>query len=255
MPLIEDVVRLGKAPKQMDPRTLQYKSLRAPGPWRPPASYSWDGENLGAVPCPMFANDRYGCCVISERAHHTLRFEFNEQGLAVPITDAEVVNEYLAESGGQDNGLVMLYSMRDWRTYGWKAGGRRYNIHSFLAVTPQDHDAVKEATVVGQGLAYGVSLPLSAADQLNAGGPWVLSGGPRSASGSWGGHAILASEYNADGVTFITWGKRQFASWDWIDAYCDECYLVIDNVDADLAADIRIDDLNTALAEIARDGA
>lgn len=241
-------MRLGLAPKQVDKRTLRYRALRAPGVWRPPAAWSWDGEHPGAVPVPMFANDRYGDCVIAARAHQTLRFEAAEVGAPPPITDEEVVAEYFAESGGIDAGLVMLQAMRAWRA-GWVAGGATYTIHSFLEVVAQDHDEVREAMVVGTGLQFGARLPLSAADQMGVGAPWDLVAGPRGAAGSWGGHAILACEYDAAGVTFITWGKRQRATWAWVDAYADECYLAIDDVDrAGVAAAVPA--LPAALAAI-----
>lgn len=224
--------RLGLAAKEVDPRTLQAKSiLGAPG-WTPPASYSYDAEKAAAgtvIPTPMFANDRYGDCVIASRAHHTLRLELNEQAALIPITDADVVNEYLSESGGVDSGLVALYSMRAWRK-GWAAAGRAYKIHSFLEVQPQNHDLVKEATIVGTGLQWGIRLPLSAADQLNTPGPWDVVAGPRGQVGSWGGHMVTGCEYDAEGVTVVTWGKKKKMTWRFIDAYVDECYLIIDDV-------------------------
>lgn len=223
---------LGLAPKHVDPRTLQARAILGAGTWTPPASYSFDAEKAAAgapLPTPMYANDRYGDCVIAARAHQTLRFELNEQGTIPSITDAEVVNQYLKESGGVDSGLVALYSMRAWRK-GWVAGGRTYRIHSFLEVQPQDHALVKEATVVGTGLQWGIRLPLSAADQLNTGGPWDVVAGPRGEVGSWGGHMVTGAEYDAEGVTVVTWGKKKKMTWRFIDAYADECFMVVDDV-------------------------
>lgn len=223
---------LGLAPKHVDPRTIQYRAIRGAATWEPPASYSFDAEQKAkgvTIPTPMFANDRYGDCVIAARAHQTLRFELTEQGSVLPITDKEVTDQYFKESGGQDSGLVALYSMRAWRK-GWVAAGKPYRIHSFLEVQPQDHALVKEATVVGTGLQWGIRLPLSAADQLNAGAPWDVVSGPRGQAGSWGGHMVTGSEYDAEGVTVVTWGKKQKMTWRFIDAYADECYLAVDDV-------------------------
>jgi len=223
---------LGLAPKHVDPRTLQAREILGAGTWKPPVAYSYDAEKAAAgvvVPTPMYANDRYGCCVISARAHQTLRFELNEQGGILPILDKDVTDEYFRESGGQDSGLVALYSMRAWRK-GWTAAGKVYRIHSFLEVQPQDHDLVREATVVGTGLQWGIRLPLSAADQLNTGAPWDVVAGPRGQAGSWGGHMVLSAEYNEVGPVFVTWGKKKQATWRFIDAYADECYLAIDDV-------------------------
>ena len=38
----------------------------------------------------MFANDTYGCCVISGRAHQSLRFEDIEQSKVIDITDKDI---------------------------------------------------------------------------------------------------------------------------------------------------------------------
>jgi len=241
-----DGMKLGLAPKRVDPRTIQYREMLADAPWDAPPAYSFDEENPGC-PVPLFANDRYGDCVIVARAHQTMRFELLEQGTVLPITDREVVEEYLSESGGQDNGLVMLYAMRAWRK-GWLAGGGAYNIHAFLEVQPQRHEMVKEAMLVGAGLQFGIDLPLSALDQLNASAEWDVVAGPRGERRSWGGHAMWSGTYDRDGVVFGTWGKRQRATWRWIDAYASECYLVIDDVNRAKTLDPAI--LNAALADL-----
>lgn len=230
-------VLLGLGPKVADARNIQYRAVAAM-PWPTlPLVYSWDGEHPGAVPLPMFVNDQLGCCVISGRAHHTLRFEFNEQGVAIPITDAEVKREYLTESGGADSGLVLLYSLRDWRNKGWMAGGKHYRIHSFLEVNPRSPEEIKEATIVGLGIQYGIRLPLSAADQRNAGQIWDTTSGPRAQVGSWGGHLVHGCEYDPEGVTVETWGSKQKMTWRFIRDYCDEAYMVIDDVNSVRVAD------------------
>lgn len=243
-------MKLGLLPKEPDPRTLQFRDLRLPG-WAPPPTYSWDAENPDAVPLPMFANDQYGDCVLAARAHQTLRFERSEAGVAPPITDAEVVGQYLRETGGADNGLVMLYSLRDWRRNGWTAGAQSYRIHSFLEVQPQRHEEVREAMIVGLGVQFGIRMPISADDQRRVGQPWDVVAGPRAIPGSWGGHAMLACAYNDAGLWFVTWATRQFATWRWLDTYCDEAYLVIDDVDRETVAPaLNTDRLGAALSHL-----
>lgn len=221
------MLRTGLQVKAVDPRTIQYRAIRRAPTWEPPKEWSWDHENPGA-PLPMFANDRLGDCVIAARAHQTLRFEKNEQGLFIPITDKEVETEYFKESDGEDSGLVALYAMRAWRNYGWIAGGKLYKIHSFVEVQPQDHLLVQEAMMVGTGLQFGIRLPVSAADQLNAHQVWDLVAGDRGRAGSWGGHMVTGCEYDEEGVTVKTWGKDQKMTWRFVDSYCDECYMAID---------------------------
>lgn len=222
---------LGLKPRLVDPRTLQFRAFR--DPWSSlPVEYDFDAEHSTTpVPVPMFANDRYGDCVKAAQAHQTLRFELQEQGVIIPITAQEVVDQYLVETGGVDSGLVMLDAMRYWRSNGWVMGGKRYKLHSFLEVQPQDHELVKEATIVGVGLQWGLDLPLSAADDINSGQPWQLHAGPRGERRSWGGHAVHGAKYDREGPTVETWGKKQKMLWSFVDAYASECYMAVDDID------------------------
>src|SRR5882762_9392904 len=107
------VFKLGKAPCKRDKRNLMFAAiLRAKV--KVPKEYDFDLKHAG-IPTPMFGNDTYGDCVIAGRAHQTLRFELIEQGSKIGIADADVVREYLKETGGADSGLVVLDSLNEWR--------------------------------------------------------------------------------------------------------------------------------------------
>ena len=93
----------------------------------------------------MFANDVHGDCVMSARAHLTLRFEDIEQGSILMIKDQDVLKEYFKESGGADSGLNILDSLNEWRHDGWRAAGKKYKIHAFAQVTPKNYAEVKAA--------------------------------------------------------------------------------------------------------------
>src|SRR5258705_9242466 len=123
------IFKLGKKPAKRDRRNLRLKSILGRAV-KLPDEYDFDTSHSG-VPTPVFANDRFGDCVIAGRAHQTLRFELVEQGRVIRITDGEVLREYLLETGGEDNGLVVLDSLRSWRKRGWVAGGARYFITAF----------------------------------------------------------------------------------------------------------------------------
>src|SRR4030095_5696937 len=98
--------KLGKAPAKRDARNLKLKTiLRAP--IKVPTEYDFDTSHHG-VPTPVFANDRYGDCVIAGRAHQTLRFELIEQKTIIDITDEDVIKEYFLETGGGDAGPMRL---------------------------------------------------------------------------------------------------------------------------------------------------
>ena len=51
--------------------------------------------------------------------------------------------------------------------------------------------------------------------------PWVP--GPLTTDG----HAVFAVSYDASGVTVLTWGNTQKATWAWWDECVDEAYAIL----------------------------
>ena len=221
------VFKLGKAPAKHDPRNLKFGALlRTALPPLPP-SYDFDVAHPG-IPTPMFANDDKGDCVIAGRAHQTLRFENIEQGSVLMIADADVLREYFAETGGPDSGLIVLDSIKLWRTKGWKVGTRRYYCDAFAELNPTNHAQVRRAIFSDVGVGIGLSMPRSAQVQIQSGQPWEVTTGPKAKPGSWGGHYVYVSGYTPKGPVCVTWGRKQQMSWAWLDKYCDEAYAIFD---------------------------
>ena len=221
-------LRLGKAPARRDPRNLQLKALLKKKV-RLPAEYDFDSKH-SAVPTPMYGNDEWGCCVISGRAHQTLRFELVEQKRILRVTEKEVVDEYLAQSGGADIGLITLDSLRVWRKQGWTAAKKRYSIRAFSEVNRRSIEEVKTAIFMNLGVGIGLRLPLSADEELRAGKPWMQISGRGSTPNSWGGHYVYVCGYTKLGPTCVTWGRKQRMSWAFFTKYCDEAYAIIDGL-------------------------
>lgn len=220
------VFKLGKKAARRDKRNLKFAAvLKAPVAL--PAHYDFDDKNPG-IPTPMFANDDYGCCVISGRAHQTLRFEKIEQGSVMMIKDADVLKEYKEETGGPDSGLVVLESLSDWRHNGWKVGKKTYLVQAYAEIDRSKRDEVKRAIFADVGIGIGVLLPLDAQKQMGAGQKWDVTTGPGAKIGSWGGHYVYVSGYTAVGPVCITWGRKQQMTWAWFNKYCDEAYAIFD---------------------------
>ena len=219
-------LRLGKAPAKRDARNLQLRTILRKK-IRLPVEYEFDLEHP-TMPTPMFGNDEWGCCVISGRAHQTLRFELVEQKRMVRMTAKEVVDEYLAQSGGEDSGLITLDSLRLWRKQGWTAARKRYAIRAFSEVDRKRIDEVKTAIVMNLGVGIGLRLPASAERELAAGKPWTKTSGTGTRPNSWGGHYVYVTGYTKLGPTCVTWGSKQRMSWTFFSAYCDEAYAIID---------------------------
>ena len=223
--MMHPVFQLGKRQVRIDRRTFTLRSILGKK-LTLPTKYSFDTKHPG-IPTPMFANDEYGCCVISGRAHQTLRFECQEQGSIIKITDKDVINEYLKETNGIDAGLVMLDSLNCWRR-GWKIGRKNYKIKAFASFNPKSKADLQRTVYSDVGAYVGVDLPISAQEEIDSGIPWSKTTGQDTELGSWGGHCVYIVGYDSVGPTCITWGRKQAMTWRWFNKYCVEAYAVID---------------------------
>lgn len=227
--------RLGKKTALRDSRNLKFASFLPPE--LPLVPEAWDVEfSLPVnVPVPMFANDEYGDCVIAGRAHHTLSFEAMEQGYAIEISSREVLEQYWKEGGGDsttrpDNGLYILESLKSWRSHGWMAAGKHYDIFAFAEIDRAKIQEVKAAIyLLNGGIGGGLALPLSAQDQFDKEGIWYPVSGREGAPGSWGGHYVAFCGYSYIGPTIKTWGRRFLMTWSFFLKHCDELYGIVDN--------------------------
>ena len=203
------------------------------------------------VPEPMFCNDNWGCCVIAARAHQTLRFEGVEQKRALNILDSQILAEYWQEQGGDshtkpDNGLCILDSIKLWRSKGWLS--KSYNIYAFAEINHLKLDEVKAAMFLLSGVYGGVELPQSAMDQIDKGQPWTVTAGGTQIIG---GHGLYWKAFTPAGVTCVTWGQEQLATWEWFFKYTDELYGIVDNRDKFLATSpVDIGKLNQYLKAV-----
>ena len=221
--------KLGKAAAVRDKDTVAFAQLLRAAKALP-TKYDFDTTHSG-IPTPMFGNDTLGDCVIAGRAHQTLRFEDIEQGSVLMIKDADVTKEYFKETGGADNGLVVLDSLKLWQSKGWKVGSKTYKIRAYASVDFKNHTQVKQAIFSDVGVGLGVQLPTAAQAQVQTGQPWSVTTGPDAKPGSWGGHYIFVPGYTALGPVCVTWGRKQQMTWDWLNKYCDEAFAIFDAAD------------------------
>jgi hypothetical protein len=155
-----------------------------------------------------------------------------EQKKTLVISDDDVITEYLDETGGVDSGLVVLESLKLWRTRGWNAAGSNYKIEAFTELDRSARREVKQAIVLDVGVGLGVSLPLSAQDQFQSGKPWDVVSGPTGTVNSWGGHYVPVPGYTTRGPVCVTWGRKHQMTWAFFAKYCDEAYAIIDARDS-----------------------
>jgi hypothetical protein len=175
----------------------------------------------------MMGNDQLGDCTCAAVAHAHQAWVLSQVNPGItanpimPSTDA-VVGIYEAWCGYDpndpttDQGGVMLNVLNRWRKEGFE--GRP--ILAYTILNSKNSLAVKQ-TLSMFGCAYvGVQLPVSAQNQA----VWDVVSDD---GGVWGGHAIVLVDYDADGLTCITWGALQRMTWKWLSRYCDEAYAIV----------------------------
>lgn len=172
---------------------------------------------------PIYLNDSLGDCAIADPAH-TEQLWTAQASKEVRVSDTDVLKAYCAVSGYSvghpetDRGCVMGNVMDYWRKTG--IGGHR--IAGYTAVVPRHRAEMKQAVWIFGAVHLGLALPLSA--QTQVGKTWRASSGPRSAAGSWGGHAVPIVDYDALGATCVTWGRLQRMTWGFLERYADEAF-------------------------------
>jgi hypothetical protein len=229
-------LQMGKSPAKQDDRNIRFnKILNKSKLPIIPNSFNIDTTIYGDynIPIPMFANDKYGNCVIAGRAHQTLRFELYEQNKIISIKDKHVLREYWFQSGGRgnafDNGLVVLDSLNAWRNRGWNIHCKNYKIYAYSQINPKSEFETKAAIYLLSGIGIGLMLPTASMDQFINGSHWTVINDSSGEYGSLGGHYVYVIGYDDFGLTCITWGKYQKMSWEFYKKYCDEAYGIIDN--------------------------
>lgn len=223
--MLHEGVKLGKRPPARDPRTLRLTKYvdRSTLP-TPPAQTARAATRH--TPFQMFGNDKAGDCTIAGVGNLT-EFWASLTGHGTPLTTDEVLAAYCDLTGyvpgdpSTDNGAVELDVLRAWR----KTGIGGHSVAAFAAVDLADEELFTAGAFLFDGLYIGVLLPTNAQHQQ----VWDYTPNDATAAvpGSWGGHCVVAVDYNATGPVYATWGALKQATWSWHHAYCDEAWAVI----------------------------
>jgi hypothetical protein len=168
----------------------------------------------------MACNDRLGCCVVAG-ATHLIQLWSANSSKEVILPDGVVERTYFDRTGGVDSGLNVLEFLKWWRSD--SISGHPLGV--FVAVNPVNLAQIKTAIHLFGGVFIGLGLPLSAQGQ----NVWdVAHGGPNSSAYSWGGHLVIAGQYDAaDNLYVYTWGERVKMTPGFAKCYCDECYVLL----------------------------
>ena len=215
--------RFGKFAPKLDYRTLRFKNYVMPTLAAPPPSYDvlthvYAALNISdpKVLFPMDGNDTLGDCTIAALAHAETTFN-GLLGRKSILSQQDVIALYERLTGGHDTGLNELDVLNYWRkrpTAGDKLLG-------YVSIDPKNHTHVQQAVQLFGGVYLGFQVPQDCIQQFDARQPWTP--GPLTQDG----HAVFAVQYDQTGVTVLTWGNTQQATWAWWDECVDEAYAVL----------------------------
>lgn len=202
------------------------------------------------LPARTFGNNQYGDCTKASQANALMRLERLEQRRTVVIPDAEVIAQYLAMTGGADEGWYELDAIKNWRTVGFDTPstkdepGNRYKIDAFAQVNV-DRTELMRAMSTFHLIKICFALP-KAWQHIEPEGYGTASGnhvwdvgvGPDYDYGGWGGHSMMADAYDQAGLWVVhTWYEapkqvRQYVTWEAVLKYSDEAYTIVDSLNA-----------------------
>lgn len=215
--------RFGKHPPKIDYRTLRFSKYITDQLPAPPVAYSaLDrvyknlGENDPTVLFPMDGNDKWGLCTIAALAHAiTIYRGFLSTKDIMAAND--VLKLYMRLTRGVDSGLNELDVLNYWQSNPVEND----EVIAYVRVNPKNHTHVKQAMSIFGSLYIGFQVQENAISDFENRKPWT----PGELTND--GHAVVLCEFDQAGVTALTWGNTQKATWSWLEECCDEIYALI----------------------------
>jgi hypothetical protein len=215
--------RFGKHAPKVDYRTLRFKKYVTSQLAPPPPAYdalTLVYKNVGVSdPTKLFpidGNNQYGDCTIAALAHADTVFNGLAGKKQIPAESA-ATKLYFQLSGGVDSGLDELNVLNYWQSH--TALGSK--ILAFAVIDVKNHTHLQQAIQIFGGVYLGFQVQQNAIADFDARKPWT----PDNLTND--GHAVFATSYDANGVTVLTWGNTQQATWAWWDECVDEAYAIL----------------------------
>jgi hypothetical protein len=213
-------MKLGKHPKRIDVRTLQFKNYLLSTLPAPPATANW---TTPVAAWPMMLNDSEGDCTCAGAGHLIEAWTANASTVNV-LPDSAIQAAYLAVTNGADadTGADMLTVLTYWRNTG--IGGDL--ISAFAEISLQNQLELQQAVSIFGGAYLGLALPDSVVQGNLLTNPWddSVTDPPNQNNG----HCVAIVEYDSVNVTIVTWGVLKTMTWGFYNRYADECYAILD---------------------------
>lgn len=215
--------RFGKHPPKQDYRTLRLKNYLTSALPAPPNSYDVLSRVYNKLNTsdpkklfPMDGNDHLGDCTIAALAHAVTTY-CGLVGKQVIMATPDVVKVYMHLTNGIDSGLNELDVLNYWQSH--SVSGQQ--ILAYASIDVKNHTHLQQAIQLFGGVYLGFHVQENCIQEFDAGQPWTPG------SLTQDGHAVFAVAYDSTGVTVLTWGNIQKATWGWWDECVDEAYAIL----------------------------
>jgi hypothetical protein len=215
--------RFGKHAPKNDYRTLLLKNYLTSKLPAPPAAHDVLSQVYTKLKIsdptklfPMDGNDTIGDCTIAALAHAITVYN----GLAgkKKIWDTPSITKlYYHLTGGVDSGLNELDVLNYWQSNAVDGD----KILAYAKIDVKNHTHVQQAIQLFGGVYLGFQVQENCIQEFDAHKPWTPGKLTKD------GHAVYATAYDKTGVTVLTWGNTQKATWGWWDECVDEAYAIL----------------------------
>lgn len=218
-------LKSGKTAPRNDGRTLKLNGYTATIAVPPRFDWAEPVRSFGVL-----GNDQIGncTCVAAHQMVQTWSANTDVTDYRPVARDAILtysrLTGFVRRTGEHDDGANMLDVLKWWRRHGLSTG---HMIEAFAAVDTDDlKESLQQAIYRFGGVYLGFALP----EFIDGKPRWQMEdspGGHEARAYTFGGHAVFAPAYSADGVTVISWGRRISVDWAFLHRYCDEAYVAM----------------------------
>jgi hypothetical protein len=230
-------MEFGKREPKYDERTIMLSEFMDAS-FRAPSRYDFDKYRT-EIPLNDWGSETQKCCVIASQANQLLRFGRVDQRMTLPLRKQDVVRRYKKIAGVEkagdekDIGLNVLSSLRYWHREGWNVQRKDYGIAAYGEIEPNEREFLRTAAYVLRGVHFGFWLPLAVANSFQNEAQWDYDGqtGDEWKPGSLGGTLAFSKAYDPSGFEVLAWGNTIKVSNDFIEKFCDEIWVVVENLD------------------------
>lgn len=215
--------KLGRKAVVTDSRTLRLSRYFTATLLPPPPARDW---TRGEKSWGEMLNDQLGDCTCAGLGHAIQIWTANASR-ETTVTDEDVLGAYKSWCGydgtpATDQGGIELEVLKSFKAQGF-AG---HSLTAFASVLPANKLHVQQAINLFTGLYIGMDIPAYIMPDSGEIPPvWDLA--PKLDNTSIGGHCVYVTGYDANTVSFISWGTNWKMTWSWWAEFVDEAYALI----------------------------